>query len=95
MGSIVRLDRVKKLQKLPSRGVPSSRGQAEHKKTKIYKKFIRGLLQYAPSDFGAGASCARAQERKNMDAVYLLMLLGLYAVTHALIWGMHRLSKTP
>jgi hypothetical protein len=29
-----------------------------------------------------------------MDAVYLLMLAGLYAVTHALIWGLNRLSKT-
>jgi hypothetical protein len=30
-----------------------------------------------------------------MDAVYLLMLAGLYAVTHALIRGLARLGKTP
>jgi hypothetical protein len=29
-----------------------------------------------------------------MDAVYLLMLAGLYAVTYALIRGLRRLGKT-
>ena len=29
-----------------------------------------------------------------MDIVYLLLLAGLYAVTHGLIVGLHRLSKS-
>jgi hypothetical protein len=27
-----------------------------------------------------------------MDAVYLLILLGLYALTHALVWALRRLE---
>ncbi len=30
-----------------------------------------------------------------MDAVYLLILAALYAVTHALVRGFARLGKTP
>jgi hypothetical protein len=30
-----------------------------------------------------------------MDALYLLMLAGLYAVTHALIWALDRLRSAP
>jgi hypothetical protein len=30
-----------------------------------------------------------------MDAIYLLILIGLYAVTHALVWALQRLRKTP
>jgi hypothetical protein len=30
-----------------------------------------------------------------MDAIYLLILIGLYAVTHALVWALQRLGKTP
>ncbi len=29
-----------------------------------------------------------------MDAVYLLLLAVLYAVTHALVWAFERLGKT-
>ncbi len=29
-----------------------------------------------------------------MDAVYLLILAGLYAVTHGLVWALARLGKT-
>jgi cytochrome P450 len=30
-----------------------------------------------------------------MDAVYLLIIAGLYAITHALVWALQRLGKTP
>ncbi len=30
-----------------------------------------------------------------MDALYLLILVGLYAVTHALVWALARLRSTP
>lgn len=30
-----------------------------------------------------------------MDALYLLILVGLYAVTHGLIWALDRLKSTP
>lgn len=30
-----------------------------------------------------------------MDAIYLLILAGLYAITHALVWSLDRLEKTP
>jgi hypothetical protein len=30
-----------------------------------------------------------------MDALYLLMLAGLYGVTHALIWALDRLRSAP
>jgi hypothetical protein len=30
-----------------------------------------------------------------MDAIYLLILAGLYAMTHALVWAFSRLGKTP
>jgi hypothetical protein len=30
-----------------------------------------------------------------MDALYLLLLLGLYAVTHALVWALGRLRSAP
>jgi hypothetical protein len=29
-----------------------------------------------------------------MDAIYLLLLAALYAVTHALVWALNRLGKT-
>jgi hypothetical protein len=29
-----------------------------------------------------------------MDAIYLLTLAGLYAITHGLIWAMQRLERT-
>jgi hypothetical protein len=29
-----------------------------------------------------------------MDAIYLLMLAGLYAVTHGLVLALHRLGRT-
>jgi hypothetical protein len=29
-----------------------------------------------------------------MDAIYLLILAGLYAITHGLIWALHRLERT-
>jgi hypothetical protein len=29
-----------------------------------------------------------------MDAVYLLILAGLYAVTHGLVWALDRLGKS-
>jgi hypothetical protein len=29
-----------------------------------------------------------------MDAVYLLILAGLYAITHGLVWAFGRLGKT-
>jgi hypothetical protein len=29
-----------------------------------------------------------------MDAVYLIILAGLYAITHGLIWALHRLGET-
>jgi len=28
------------------------------------------------------------------DVIYLLMLAGLYAATHALVWGLERLGKS-
>jgi hypothetical protein len=30
-----------------------------------------------------------------MDAVYLVIFVGLYAVTHALVWAFDRLGRTP
>ena len=30
-----------------------------------------------------------------MDIVYLLMLVGLYLVTHGLVWALGRLGETP
>jgi hypothetical protein len=30
-----------------------------------------------------------------MDAIYLLILAGLYLVTHGLVLGLNRLGKTP
>lgn len=30
-----------------------------------------------------------------MDALYLLILVGLYAVTHALVWALDRLRGAP
>ncbi len=30
-----------------------------------------------------------------MDAIYLLILAGLYVVTHGLVWALDRLGKTP
>jgi hypothetical protein len=30
-----------------------------------------------------------------MDAIYLLILVGLYALTHGLVWAFERLGKTP
>jgi hypothetical protein len=30
-----------------------------------------------------------------MDALYLLILVGLYAVTHALVWMLDRLRSVP
>jgi hypothetical protein len=29
-----------------------------------------------------------------MDALYLLILAGLYGVTHGLVWALNRLGKT-
>ena len=29
-----------------------------------------------------------------MDALYLLILAGLYALTHALVWALDRLGKS-
>jgi hypothetical protein len=29
-----------------------------------------------------------------MDAIYLLILVGLYLVTHGLVWAFSRLGKT-
>lgn len=29
-----------------------------------------------------------------MDAIYLLILVGLYAATHALVWAFSRLGET-
>ena len=37
---------------------------------------------------------AKAAEIRTMDAIYLLMLVGLYAVTHGLVWALNRLGKT-
>jgi hypothetical protein len=30
-----------------------------------------------------------------MDVIYLLILGGLYAITHGLVWAFSRLVKTP
>jgi hypothetical protein len=30
-----------------------------------------------------------------MDALYLLILAGLYALTHALVWSLDRLNSAP
>jgi hypothetical protein len=30
-----------------------------------------------------------------MDALYLLILAGLYALTHALVWALDRLKNAP
>jgi len=30
-----------------------------------------------------------------MDAIYLLILVGLYLVTHGLVWAFGHLGKTP
>jgi hypothetical protein len=30
-----------------------------------------------------------------MDALYLLMLVGLYAVTHGLVWALDHLKSAP
>jgi hypothetical protein len=38
--------------------------------------------------------CERASFGGCMDAIYLLILAGLYAITHALIWALHRLERT-
>jgi hypothetical protein len=29
-----------------------------------------------------------------MDAIYLLILAGLYAITHGLVWALRRMGKT-
>jgi hypothetical protein len=36
-----------------------------------------------------------SSEVKGMDIIYLLILAGLYAVTHGLIWALGRLGKAP
>jgi hypothetical protein len=38
---------------------------------------------------------AKAEEIRTMDAIYLLMLAGLYVVTHGLVLALNRLGKTP
>jgi hypothetical protein len=38
---------------------------------------------------------AKAAEIRTMDAIYLLMLAGLYVVTHGLVLALNRLGKTP
>jgi hypothetical protein len=30
-----------------------------------------------------------------MDAIYLLILVGLYLITHGLVWAFSRLGTTP
>jgi hypothetical protein len=30
-----------------------------------------------------------------MDAIYLLILVGLYLISHGLVWAFSRLGKTP
>ena len=30
-----------------------------------------------------------------MDGIYLLILVGLYLITHGLVWTFNRLGKTP
>jgi hypothetical protein len=37
---------------------------------------------------------AKTPEPPMSDAVYLLLLAALYAVTHALIWALDRLGKS-
>jgi hypothetical protein len=37
---------------------------------------------------------AKAAEIRTMDAIYLLMLAGLYVVTHGLVLALDRLGKT-
>jgi len=37
---------------------------------------------------------AKAAEIRTMDAIYLLMLAGLYVVTHGLVLALNRLGKT-
>jgi len=37
---------------------------------------------------------ATAAEIRTMDAIYLLMLAGLYVVTHGLVLALNRLGKT-
>lgn len=32
---------------------------------------------------------------RRMDAIYLLILAALYAMTHGLVWALDRLGKTP
>jgi hypothetical protein len=37
---------------------------------------------------------AKAAEIRTMDAIYLLMLAGLYVVTHGLVWALNRLGES-
>ena len=37
---------------------------------------------------------AKTAEIRTMDAIYLLMLAGLYVVTHGLVLALNRLGKT-
>ncbi len=76
----------------PRGGRAASEG-IEAKRAKIYKIFIPALLVCALG-FSCRRAAAYAHRRRGMDAVYLLILAGLYAVTHGLIWALHRLSKT-
>ena len=36
----------------------------------------------------------KAAEIRTMDAIYLLMLAGLYVVTHGLVWALNRLGES-
>jgi hypothetical protein len=64
------------------------------KKLKIYKNFIPLPLAF----WGWIGPQVRAdrflREECGMDAIYLLILAGLYGVTHALVWAFERLRKT-
>jgi hypothetical protein len=64
---------------------------ALRKKEKIYKNFIS--LQLAFSGWIGPESIFIV--RNSMDAIYLLILVALYGATHALVWALERLGKTP
>jgi hypothetical protein len=59
----------------------------------VAKRRLVGVFPYRR--FHATRYCEPENLRRDeMDAIYLLLLAALYAVTHALVWALNRLGKT-
>ena len=54
--------------------------------------FHRTFFAHAFHTLRTSISASRTVEVRAMDAVYILMLVGLYLVTHGLVWAVARLG---